>query len=131
VSEVVDRVSRLVDAPMLSPDTYATLFAVLAEVGDTHGDRDQAEAERRVRDRCAELGRPVSRPAVHFVVVGLRHQGIGWPRTGLDAAKLAEAFAENVLELARDVPVALSDHERGEVRAWLVRPPGTVPSGQS
>lgn len=130
VSEVVDRVSRLVDAPMLSPETYATLFAVLAEVGDSHAGSDQAEAERRVRDRCAELGRPVSRPAVHFVVVGLRHQGIGWPRPGLDAAKLAEAFAENVLELAADVPMVLSDGERAEIRTWLVRLP-IVPSGQT
>lgn len=121
VSEVVDRVSRLVDAPMLSPETYATLFSVLAEVGDGDGDRDgdQAEAERRARDRCAALGRPVSRPAVHFVVVGLRHQGIAWPRPGLDATKLAEAFAENVLELAADVPLVLSDGERAEIRGWL------------
>jgi hypothetical protein len=130
VSEVVDRVSRLVDAPMLSGQTYATLFTVLAEVGDADGDGDQAEAERRARDRCAELGRPVSRPAVHFVVVGLRHQGITWPRAGLDAAKLAEAFAENVLELAAAVPMVLSDHERDEIRAWLIRP-SIVPSGQS
>lgn len=119
VSEVVDRVSRLVDAPMLSPETYATLFSVLAEVGDGDRDGDQAEAERRARDRCAELGRPVSRPAVHFVVVGLRHQGIAWPRPGLDATKLAEAFAENVLELATDVPLVLSDGERAEIRGWL------------
>ena len=140
MSEVVDRVSRLVDAPMLSTETYATLFAVLAEVGDTYGDgdggsdgfrgdgdgsdggggpADQAEAERRARDRCAELGRPVSRPAVHFVVVGLRHQGIVWPRPGLDAAKLAAAFAENVLALAADVPMVLSEAERAEVRGWL------------
>jgi NYN domain-containing protein len=124
MSEVVDRVSRLVDAPMLSPETYATLFAVLAEVGDADGDGDQAEAERRARDRCAELGRPVSRPAVHFVVVGLRHQGIAWPRPDLDAAKLAEAFAENVLELAADVPMDLTDGERAEIRGWLQ--PGAI-----
>lgn len=130
LSEVVDRVSRLVDAPMLSAETYATLFSVLAEVGLAEAEGEQAEAERRVRDRCAELGRPVSRPAVHFVVVGLRHQGITWPRAGLDAAKLAEAFAENVLELAAAVPMVLSDGERGEIRSWLVRPP-IVPSGQS
>lgn len=124
MSEVVDRVSRLVDAPMLSPETYATLFAVLAEVGDADGDGDQAESERRARDRCAQLGRPVSRPAVHFVVVGLRHQGIVWPRPGLDADKLAEAFAENVLALAADVPMVLSDSERAEIRGWLQ--PGVV-----
>jgi hypothetical protein len=124
MSEVVDRVSRLVDAPMLSPETYATLFGVLAEVGDADGDGDQAESERRARDRCAQLGRPVSRPAVHFVVVGLRHQGIVWPRPGLDAAKLAEAFAENVLALAADVPMVLSDSERAEIRGWLQ--PGVV-----
>ncbi|GAB1514094.1 NYN domain-containing protein [Actinophytocola sp. KF-1] len=130
LSEVVDRVSRLVDAPMLSGQTYAALFAVLAEVGVAEADGEPAEAERRVRDRCAELGRPVSRPAVHFVVVGLRHQGVTWPRAGLDAAKLAEAFADNVLELAAAVPVVLSDHERAEIRAWLAGPP-IVPSGQS
>ncbi|MGB3443083.1 MAG: NYN domain-containing protein [Actinophytocola sp.] len=129
MSEVVDRVSRLVDAPMLSPETYATLFCVLAEVGDTDGDGDQAEAERRARDRCAELGRPVSRPAVHFVVVGLRHQGIVWPHPGLDAAKLAEAFAENVLALTTNVPMVLSDNERAEIRGWLAPAPRKTLSG--
>jgi hypothetical protein len=119
VPEVAERVSRIVGVPLLSSEAYATLFRVLATDARSINGGGQTETERVARDSCGLLGHPVPRAAVHFVVLGFRHSGIDWANDELDANALAKAFADNILRLAADAQMALTEDEQGVIRTWI------------
>jgi hypothetical protein len=119
VPEVAERVSRIVGTPLLSSDTYATLFDVLVTDGRSAAGSGNAAAERVTRDVCGQRGMPVSRAAVRFVLVGYQYGHVEWTNPELDAVALAEAFTGNVLRLARDAQMDLSADEEAQIRSWI------------
>jgi hypothetical protein len=125
VPEVGERVSRVVDVPLLSPETYGVLFEAIVADGRTMAD-GQAEAERVTRDSCATRGHPVPRAAVHFVILGLHYSKVDWRSSEHDASSLAHAFADNVLRLAANAQMGLSTDEQRQIRAWITNEPEPV-----
>jgi hypothetical protein len=119
VPEVAERVNRVVGAPLLSRKSYESLFDVLATDARLVNDKGQTEAERVARDVCASRGLPVSRAAVHFILVGFRYSGFDWTDGTLDGAALAHEFVDNVLRLATDAQMDLAEAEQREIRAWI------------
>ncbi|MEO6083771.1 MAG: NYN domain-containing protein [Umezawaea sp.] len=119
VPEVVERVTRIVGAPLIPQRSYETLFEVLAAEARQVSDSGHTEAERVARDICASRGHPVSRNAVHFVLAGYRYSGFDWTVDSLDGPALAREFADNVLRLAAGAQMALTDAELDQVRAWI------------
>ena len=120
VPEVAERVNRVVGAPLLSRRSYESLFDVLATDARLVSDRGQTEAERVARDVCAARGVPVSRATVHFILVGYRYSGFDWTDDALDGAALASAFVDNVLRLAADAQMDLTEAEQAQVRTWIL-----------
>jgi NYN domain-containing protein len=120
VPEVAERVNRIVGAPLLTRESYESLFDVLATDARLVSDKGQTEAERVARDVCGARGAPVSRATVHFVLVGYRYSGFDWTDPALDGAALAGAFVDNVLRLAADAQMDLTEAEQAEVRTWIL-----------
>jgi hypothetical protein len=119
VPEVAERVHRIVGAPLLSRTYYESLFDVLATDARLVSEKGQTEAERVARDVCASRGLPVSRAAVHFILVGFHYSGFDWTDSALDGAALASAFLDNVLRLAADAQMDLTEAENGQLRTWI------------
>lgn len=116
--EVAERVSRVVDAPLLAPETYRTLFDAIVIDGRPMAG-GQADAERATRDACAARGHTVPRAAVHFVLLGLQYSKVDWRSAEHDAGSLARAFADNVLRLAANAQMDLSEDEQHQIRGWI------------
>jgi len=119
VPEVAERIQRVVGTPLLTPQAYRALFTAVTTHARTAIGDGQARAEQAARDACAEQGYPVPRNAVHFVLVGYHHSQVDWTNPGLDAAALADAFADNVLRLTADAQMDLSPTEQEQTRAWI------------
>jgi len=119
VPEVAERVHRIVGAPLLSRASYESLFDVLATDARPANEEGQTEAERVALEVCASRGVPVSRADVHFILVGFRYSGFDWTDTALDGAALASAFVDNVLRLAADAQMDLTEAEVDRIRTWI------------
>jgi hypothetical protein len=111
------QVAAVTDVPGLTQADYRTLLESLA--ADVAGHQfDRAETARRVRDTCQAAGAKVGRASVNFVIGGLLYAGIalaGKPA----AARLASAWADNVVGLCRGARMELSKDDERAIRAWV------------
>jgi hypothetical protein len=120
--EVAERVNRVVGVPLLGPDAYRTLFESVATDGRADPEKSESEAELIIREACGRRGQTVTRNAIHFVLVGLRYSGVDWRSADNDAAGLAAEFEANVLRLAANARMELSDEDRDQIHLWISGP---------
>ncbi|MER5334109.1 NYN domain-containing protein [Micromonospora sp. NPDC002717] len=119
VPEVAERVHRVVGVPLLSTQAYAALFQAIVEEGRVDKDRTEADSERAIRVACGRWSHAVPRQAVHFVLVGFHYARVDWRSASVVASELAGAFADNVLRLAANAQMDLTEEERIEIQTWI------------
>jgi hypothetical protein len=124
--ELMERICRITDIPLLSAPAYKALFEELAAEVTTNG-WSQNVIARRVRDRCMERGVQVGRSAVNFVLTGLVHSG-HQPRAGEPPTEIALAFAEQAQGLCEAARLELSEEENQLLRRRLVSDPSGIPA---
>jgi hypothetical protein len=94
-------VARIVGVPQLTSEGYRVLFEGIARLSAEGTVSDSLNAiEPELRNACFVHGVRIPRSAIHFVLQGLQLASMDWRRPGQDAARLAEAFADNVVRLA-------------------------------
>ncbi|GLW27317.1 NYN domain-containing protein [Actinoplanes regularis] len=117
--EPVGRLSALLSLPRLSLEMWPPIYQALADYAAAHH-FNLTEATRWARDQLAAQGVDVSRSAIAFVTRGTAFGGAPlYRQPPPNAAEIASAFADNVLNRAEAATIALSEDEIAEVRAWL------------
>jgi hypothetical protein len=113
------QVVAVTDVPGLTADDYRTLLASLADDVAAHP-FERSETIRRVRDACQARGAKVGRASVGFVVDGLLLTGADLAaRPAPKAPRLAAAWADNVVGLARGARVELTAKDEATLRTWV------------
>lgn len=111
------QVVAVTDVPGLSQADYRELLTRLAE-DVAHHPFDRAETARRVRDACQKAGAKVGRATVNVVLSGILY-GDADLASEPDAARLAKAWADNVVGLARGARMELTKADERAIRAWV------------
>ena len=116
--KIARQIHELTDVPLLTPDKYRNLIAMIA--------RDVAEIPfhlmetgKRVRDRCKESGLPVSRADVNHVLRGLSMRGHTFDEGPNDAATLAKKLANNVRSLCLREQFVLDEQADRAILEWI------------
>jgi uncharacterized LabA/DUF88 family protein len=117
--EPVGRLSALLSLPRLAREMWPPVYQALADYASGHH-FNLTEATRWARDQLAAQGVDVSRSAIAFVTRGTAFGGAPlYRQPPPNAAEIASAFADNVLNRAEAAAIALSEDEIAEVRGWL------------
>lgn len=118
--DLAKQVHQLTEAPLLSPETYAVLYAELAaEVGEKG--YSLTETSRNLRDRCVARGVRVSRQQVNFLLIGLSRNNYQYRKDGSDTPMaIARNFAENVYNMCLSAQMQLSEPQRKIFFSWLL-----------
>jgi len=122
LSDLARRIHDATKVPLYAPATYAELFKFLTEDVAANGYHFQQTAEN-VANRLAEAGRNVTKRQVGFVVKGLALKGHSFTAEDKPEA-LAAGFREQVLYLAGNADLKLSERDKELVSSWIVGAPG-------
>ncbi|MCX5579876.1 NYN domain-containing protein [Kaistia terrae] len=112
------RVHQATNVPLFSPRVYSELFRALTREVSENGYHFQTTAEN-VAARLTAHGRNASRRQIAFVVKGLALKGHIFS-TSDSPEKLAEAFKEQVLYLARNAGVEINESMESLIDTWIV-----------
>ena len=117
---VLARVRRLTGAPRLSSSQLRVLFeALAADLATTPF--SLSVTSRRVRDATAEMGEPLGRSGIGFVLQGIAFRS---PQSlsgaGASSRDLAEIWRDNVIDHCSTVGLELSADDVGLVDAWVL-----------
>ncbi len=120
LAPLAQKIHQLTDMPYLIPEYYGMLFREIAREVNERG-YQMTQTSRTVRDRCIERGAPIARSHVNFMLTGLYYAGyrLGSHKPEVPA-KLGEVMVENTVNLCRAAQFELSEHEREQVREWLL-----------
>ena len=116
-----ERISRHTGMPLLTPDNYATLIAMLVEEINTKG-FSRTDTVTAVEDRCYDDRLPISGEQVVFVVESAVRAGLAIPKpggAGITAQSVRKAFFDRMLEVCRAGNQALGDADRVLLARWL------------
>ena len=119
LGELVRRVARLTEVPILEPERLDTVYDAIADCVAETGETHITNLSRRVRDLCAERGATVSRRDVTFVIDAIT-AGFDAGLEGLDRAALGARLAEATAAACEDASAPLSDADRALLEGWLV-----------
>jgi hypothetical protein len=113
------KVHRLTDLPLLSPEQYASLFAILAE--ETAGPAlSRATTARNIEDRCEDEGLAVDGAEIAFILDALVRGGAGpGGPPPPNAGRLAQALAGDAVELCKLSQLDIGPHERNLLKQWF------------
>jgi len=123
------RVHQATNVPLFSPRVYGELFRALTREVAENGYHFQTTAEN-VAARLTANGRNASRRQIAFVVKGLALKGHVFS-TSDSPEKLAEAFKEQVLYLARNAGVEIDEGMETLISTWIVGRESSTPAGAS
>jgi hypothetical protein len=114
------RINRVTGTPLLSPSEYALVFDALEEELKRNP-YFLTTTSRAVRDRCIELGSPIPRKPISFILQGILYAGhtFGGNPSADTAGNFADAFKENVLNLCRNAQLRLSEEELRLLDSWI------------
>jgi hypothetical protein len=134
LSDLARRIHDATKVPLYAPATYAELFKFLTEEVAANGYHFQQTAEN-VANRLTEAGRNVTKRQIGFVVKGLALKGHSFTAEDKPEA-LAAGFREQVLYLAGNADLKLSERDKELVAAWIVGAPGDhldieIPTGDA
>ena len=115
----VARLSSTFNLPRIAQESWASIYAALAEYAATHEFR-LAEATRWGRDRLVDQGLEVSRSAVGVVTRAAAFGGAPlYDKPSPTAEQIGSAFVKNLLDRAAAAEVTLSDGDVAVVRNWF------------
>lgn len=112
------RIHQATNVPLFSPRGYHELFHTLTREVAENGYHFQTTAEN-VAARLSANGRNASRRQIAFIVKGLALKGHVFSASD-SPVKLAEAFKEQVLYLARAAGIEIDDGMEAMIRTWIV-----------
>ncbi|BCP55352.1 hypothetical protein K32_39690 [Kaistia sp. 32K] len=112
------RIHQATSVPLFSPRGYNELFRTLTREVAENGYHFQTTAEN-VAARLTANGRNASRRQIAFIVKGLALKGHVFSVSD-SPEKLAEAFKEQVLYLARNAGIEIDEGMEETIRAWIV-----------
>jgi hypothetical protein len=116
--KIARQIHELTDVPLLTPDKYRNLIAMIArDVAETPF--HLMETGKRVRDRCKESRLPVSRADVNHVLRGLSMRGHTFDEGPNDAATLARKLANNVRSLCLREQFVLDEQADRAILEWI------------
>lgn len=127
LSSLAHRIHRLTDAPFMTPAEYALVFTKIAEeVNENH--YFLTRTSKNVRDRCIDVGEPIARASVNFVLRGITFAGHRFEE-GVEQQPqvLGEAFVKNLIGLCETAGLPLGEDERTLLRQWILS--GLEPEG--
>jgi len=110
-------VHRVLDVPILPPDTYRDFFHGLADYLKDH-EYSLTECSKALRDLLLDRGHPFSRKASNFLLIGLSRER-NLKKGEVSAQELREAFLANLLKLAKTAQLILGDDEKAELEKML------------
>jgi hypothetical protein len=115
---IVKQIHEVTSVPLLSPDKYRILFEKVAEeVGMNNF--DFIESGKRIRDRCREAGRPISRADVSFVLRGLLLRGHTFDEKSNSPKDLSRTFANQVRSLCLHEQIILDTPTEAAIHCWI------------
>lgn len=115
---VARQIHEVTGVPLLSPRRYRKLFEeVAADVSGTPF--DFIDSGKRIRDRFRQLGRPMSRGDISFVLRGLLLRGHGFGEGRDTSMELARTFANNVRSLCLREQIMLDQATEAAIRRWI------------
>lgn len=116
--KIARQIHELTDVPLLTPDKYRNLIAMIArDVAETPF--HLMETGKRVRDLCKESGLPVSRADVNHVLRGLSMRGHTFDEGQNDAVTLARKLANNVRSLCLREQFVLDEQTDKAILEWI------------
>ena len=118
VLAVARQIQEVTAVPLLSPGRYARLFSELAADIDEHG-YDFVDSVKRVRNRCRDLGQPVSRADITFIIRGIVLRGHRFEEHANTPAVLGQQFCNNVRSMCLREQIQLDVVTEAAIRRWL------------
>jgi hypothetical protein len=115
---IVKQIHEVTSVPLLSPDRYRLLFEEVAEEVSVNN-FDFIESGKRIRDRCRDAGRPVSRADVSFVLRGLLSRGHKFDEKNNTPQDLSRTFANQVRSLCVHEQIILDVVTEAAIRRWI------------
>lgn len=115
---IVKQIHEVTSVPLLSPDRYRSLFEEVAEEVSANN-FDFIESGKRIRDRCRNAGRPVSRADVSFVLRGLLSRGHKFDEKNNTPKDLSRMFANQVRSLCLHEQIILDVATEDAIRRWI------------
>lgn len=122
---IARRIHQATNVPLFSPRVYDELFRALTREVAENGYHFQTTAEN-VASRLSANGRNASRRQIAFVVKGLALKGHVFS-TNDSPEKLADAFKEQVLYLARNAGIEIDEGMESLIGTWIVGRETTAP----
>ena len=122
---IARRIHQATNVPLFSPRVYDELFRALTREVAENGYHFQTTAEN-VASRLSANGRNASRRQIAFVVKGLALKGHVFS-TSDSPEKLADAFKEQVLYLARNAGIEIDEGMESLIGTWIVGREASTP----
>lgn len=115
---VARQIHEVTGVPLLNPGRYRKLFEEVA--ADVSGAPfDFIDSSKRIRDRFRQLGQPISRGDITFVLRGLLLRGHGFGEGKDTPPELARTFADNVRSLCLREQIMLDQATESAIRRWI------------
>jgi hypothetical protein len=120
LSSLAHRIHRLTDAPFMTPAEYALVFSKIAEEVNEH-QYFLTRTSKNVRDRCIEVGEPIARASVNFVLRGITFAGHRFEEGAQQNPRvLGEAFVKNLIGLCESAGLSLGEEEKALLGEWIL-----------
>jgi hypothetical protein len=114
----VKQIHEVTSVPLLSQERYPILFEEMA--ADVNANSfDFTESGKRIRDRCRDAGRPVSRADVTSVLRGLLLRGHEFGEKHNAPKDLSRTFANHVRSLCLREQIMLDPRTDTAIRRWI------------
>lgn len=134
ITGTAQRVHQVAMTPRLPRQTYALLFTIIADQFREEFTAHRAplltsDVSKVIRDACDEVGTPVSRKDINFVLRGIAYFlrthsqdeiAALFQNASTPALAIAEVFCANVVWTCRDRQLELTADELAELRNWLL-----------
>ena len=118
LASVARQINEVTGVPLLSPARYRSLFEEVAL--DASGTPfDFIDSGKRIRERLRQLGRPISRADITFVLRGLLFRGYRFGEGSDTPEGLARTFANNVRSLCLREQIMLDQATESVIRRWI------------
>jgi hypothetical protein len=115
---VARQIHEVTGVPLLSPGRYRALFdEVATDVGSAPF--DFIESGKRIRDSFRQLGRPISRADISFVLRGLLLRGHAFGEGKDTPRELAHTYANNVRSLCLREQIILDQATDSVIQRWI------------
>lgn len=120
VFNLAHRVHKLTETPCLMPEHYRKIYETIADEVNENG-FSLTMTSKNVRDRCHDMGLPVSRANVNFVLHGVHRSGFDLrDEDYVDPVDLAKNYSSHVNDLCQAAQLYLDRDKMNLLFHWLI-----------